>query len=471
MYDTRWSDLGFAYRIFLENILRKMIFLYVVLLAVKLTLAQDGQEDTQAYGVLHLNQQVPELGLLTLSEEEEENIQTDTGYTDSLRAQFPDCPIGCENGWPGDLWCDSECAGDDCGNDAGDCEGWCSPDCNPEWLADGFCDRDCNLPECDFDKGDCESKNNVPGTDKENFDYSKCSCSADLLDNEKCDDECNTKECNWDKLYCNHQCTADCAFMWLGDGDCDDACNIPECDYDKGDCSECAPGCVQWQVGNGLCDTACYNKKCDHDMGDCDGICKTYPFSYDDPVFHYPHCRDEWIGDGHCDCLCNVEECDFDGGECKGHNCTSILRDFRATVVAAVETESTTVTKKPPGPSSEESESEVAGIIEESRLTQKPSPESDGARRELGSNKQQVMGVSDSVTDQIRSMPDATRRRLLKSLMPSEDAAASVSIYRAAGRNAKRRMKAAKRRRRLLTGAKPIAKPCMIADPFKHSEL
>eukprot|EP01068_Selenidium_serpulae_P015007 Selendium_serpulae@DN6168_c0_g1_i1.p1 len=394
---------------------KRLIFVAASLLVV----TANGQDDLITSGLLKIGE-LSEEGIIVppadvdLTEDENPN---GANYVDSLRAQYPDCPMGCETDWPGDGWCDNECAGDDCGNDAGDCEDWCAPDCKPDWLGDGFCDRDCNRNECKYDDGDCTGNNdNVPGQDVETFDYSRCKCDHDLLENKECDETCNTKECNWDGLDCNHQCNPECAFMWLGDGDCDDACNVADCDFDKGDCAECAPGCVQWQVGNGLCDKGCQNKECNHDQGDCDGICKVYDFSYDDAVFHYPHCRDEWIGDGHCDCLCKTEECELDGGDCARIDCSVILSDLRLALLEVLkadeyQTEPDEGIKAKP---IEGATSIDESTIREQRIAQKPPQD----RRQLQSEKK--------LTQAIEQLSTVERRRLLGSLLPSERDAKSL---------------------------------------------
>lgn len=253
-------------------------------------------------------------------------------YIDDLREQFPQCPLACEVGWPADGWCDVECSGDECGNDQGDCEGWCAPDCKPEWKDDGFCDLDCYRKECDFDGKDCEGKYGdnvvIPAPAHDDFDYKDCKCDQTLLNNEECDQDCMNPECNWDGRDCLHQCNALCATMWLGDGECDDDCNTEECFFDKGDCGECAPGCLNERLGNGLCDASCNVEECEFDRGDCDGVCHTWEFQYDVPVFEYPHCRNETIGDGHCDCYCLTENCSYDGGDCMDEDCAYAFKNI-----------------------------------------------------------------------------------------------------------------------------------------------
>lgn len=70
-------------------------------------------------------------------------------------AQFPNCPNKCLHAWLGDNWCDTACFTKDCGDDGGDCEGWCAGDCKPDWIGDGFCDIDCFREECKWDNNDC----------------------------------------------------------------------------------------------------------------------------------------------------------------------------------------------------------------------------------------------------------------------------------------------------------------------------
>lgn len=151
-------------------------------------------------------------------------------------------------------------------------------------------------------------------------------------------------------------------------------------------------------------------------MGDCDGICKTYEFSYDDPVFHYPHCREEWIGDGHCDCLCKTEECQFDGGDCKHIDCTVILNDLRLALLEVIKAEDFQTTpdesiKTRPGDG-------ASGVddaaIQEQRSMQKPRSTAESNDRRLGSEN--------SVGAEIGKLQAAERRRLMESLLPPQKA-------------------------------------------------
>lgn len=75
---------------------------------------------------------------------------------DRTRMQYRNCPLACADTMLGDTWCNTACAVPECGDDHGDCTGWCAPDCKQEWLGDKFCDRDCFREECEWDKGDCD---------------------------------------------------------------------------------------------------------------------------------------------------------------------------------------------------------------------------------------------------------------------------------------------------------------------------
>lgn len=76
---------------------------------------------------------------------------------DIFRATFPNCPMECTPEMKDDEWCNTECYLPECGNDAGDCDGWCAPDCKPGWVGDGWCDKDCFRVECQWDGKDCDS--------------------------------------------------------------------------------------------------------------------------------------------------------------------------------------------------------------------------------------------------------------------------------------------------------------------------
>lgn len=252
------------------------------------------------------------------------------GLSDAMFSFYPECPKSCPERWIGDGWCDTACAKEECGNDGGDCEGWCAPDCRSGWIDDGHCDADCFRPECNYDGADCndiyikgELKFPLPSHD--GFDYSKCpdTCSPSDLHNDICNDACNVKECNFDGTDCLHQCSSTCVNQWLGDDHCDIGCNNTACGFDKGDCTICSAGCEPGMVGNGICDPQCNNDACYMDMGDCFGVCwSPEKVDYFTQPFFYPHCRTEWKGDGSCDCFCMNQQCDYDFGDCSSQNCS-----------------------------------------------------------------------------------------------------------------------------------------------------
>ncbi|KAJ1612320.1 mucin-like protein [Cryptosporidium canis] len=259
---------------------------------------------------------------------------------DKLRQTFPNCPLNCEESWIGDGWCDKECFTDLCGNDGGDCTGWCAPECRPSWLGDGQCDIDCFNPKCNWDNDDCKGqdielkkkialileKNDVNSTNIE-FDYSYCNCNKELLGNNICDIECNKIECNMDKGDCLHRCNSLCINTWLGDGQCDPNCDTEECFFDKGDCETCSGNCRTWMIGNGICDNSCNNKQCNFDGGDCANICSVSKVDYNHQPLIYKFCLNSWVGDGYCDEDCNNENCEFDKNDCKTNQLDETISD------------------------------------------------------------------------------------------------------------------------------------------------
>ena len=119
----------------------------------------------------------------------------------------------------------------------------CAPGCEEGWPGDGYCNEECNNAECNFDGGD--------------FEGGRC---------EGCAPGCAWEDPGnpWNPYHGMP--------IGFGDGICDDECNNPDCGYDGGDCGpaeQCAPGCEGGLPGDGVCDDECNNAECNFDGGDC----------------------------------------------------------------------------------------------------------------------------------------------------------------------------------------------------------
>ena len=127
-------------------------------------------------------------GLIDMIEEEEEEVEDNSGPNDESAAFCP------SPNWHGDGFCDDENNTEQCGFDGGDCcdvnkdrngaqwDKFCT-DCKcrekgpevgwkckaPNWQGDGYCDDENNVRECGFDLGDCcsghQTKNINPDWD------------------------------------------------------------------------------------------------------------------------------------------------------------------------------------------------------------------------------------------------------------------------------------------------------------------
>ncbi|CEM05854.1 unnamed protein product [Vitrella brassicaformis CCMP3155] len=258
------------------------------------------QQGTDGY--VHLLQRV----LVPPSVMEEADVTpAPSEETRNASSPYPDCPVECPDDWIGDRWCDGPCAVEACGNDGGDCEGWCAPGCSPKdihgraaMINDGRCDEACNVEE-----SICSPMSA--------FNYIACDCPQEKLGNWECDTECNTEACNRDGGDCKGECSTSCYDSSLGDGICEIACLNEFCGFDCGDCHNCAEGCTIEMLLNDVCDAPCAVDACAMDGGNCET-----PVCWRDELDEYMVCTKTEIGDGYCNEYCHREECNFDGGDC-----------------------------------------------------------------------------------------------------------------------------------------------------------
>eukprot|EP00922_Rhytidocystis_sp_ex-Travisia-forbesii_P010051 GHVS01014739.1.p1 GENE.GHVS01014739.1~~GHVS01014739.1.p1 ORF type:complete len:560 (+),score=132.56 GHVS01014739.1:311-1990(+) len=298
---------------------------------------EEDEEEEEEGHLTNAGRGVPRSGLTSSSTTDGASSSRPTfpppAAIDLIRSSYPNCPLACETGWTGDLWCDKECNTEECGFDDGDCKDWCRSECPPSWLADGNCDLDCYTEECKWDQGDCKELEEkgykeLPLSSSAEFDYSGCQCDSKLLDNGVCDPECNTYECNRDKLNCSEKCNDSCITLWQADGVCDQECDTPGCSYDKGDCDGCdaANECRAWMPANTVCDVQCNTAECGHDSGDCIGMLDVLGVDYSVQPFVVEFCAEEFVGDGYCDIQCFSEAGQWDGGDCAGADIAALKK-------------------------------------------------------------------------------------------------------------------------------------------------